>query len=57
MVNVTDGAGKRTDIEDITSDLEIIKTSYHFNNADEQLKVATSESPGELFDLYLEWLK
>ena len=57
MVNVTDGNSKSTDIESISKDLDLIKTAYHFRNADGQLNIVSDKSAEKIFDLYLEWIK
>ena len=57
MANVTDGTGSRTDVESINKDLDIIKTSYRFRNADGQLNIVSGKSTETLIDLYLEWIK
>ena len=57
MANVTDGNGKRTDVESINKDLDIIKTAYHFRNADGQLNIISLKPNDKLNDFFLEWLK
>jgi len=57
MANVTDGNSMITDIENINEDLDLIKTSYHLQNADEHLNIVSYKSKEKIFDLYLEWMK
>jgi hypothetical protein len=57
MAGVTDGSGKSDDAEGISSDLEIIRSSYHSMKADDQLKIVINLVPEKLHELYLEWLR
>jgi hypothetical protein len=57
MANVTDGNGKRTDVESINKDLNIIKTAYRFKNADGQFNIVSLKSTEKPNDLYMEWMK
>jgi hypothetical protein len=57
MANVTDGNGKRTDVESINKDLNIIKTAYRFKNADGQFNIVCLKSTEKPNDLYMEWMK
>ncbi len=57
MAGLTDGSGKSDDAENISRDLEIIRTSYQAMKADDQLKIVISLLPEKLHALYLEWSK
>ena len=58
MVNVTDGAGKRTDTESIKKDLEIVQNAYYSKKANaHQLNIISLEPNEKLNDLLKEWIQ
>lgn len=57
MAGVTDGLGNTTDIESINKDLDIIKTAYHFRNAERQLNIVSLKPDKKPYDLYMDWIK
>jgi hypothetical protein len=57
MTDITDGSGINTDYESIDKDLAIIKTAYHFSNAEGQLKIISLNPNEKPKDLFEEWIK
>jgi len=57
MLGVTDGNGMSTDVESINKDLDIIKSAYHFRNADKQLNIVSLKPNEKLNDFLMEWIK
>ena len=57
MASITDGSGSTADNEGINKDLDIIKTTYHYRNADRQLNIVSLKPNEKPFDIFTEWIK
>ena len=56
IINATDGMGKIATDEDLVQDLNIIKSSYHFRNADNQLNITFPKGNEKSDNIILDWL-
>lgn len=57
IMDVTDGLGETGNQQAIEKDMEVIKTTYRNNNAQENLMVMPTRSGREPRDFFTEWLK
>ena len=57
MIDITDNLGKTIDSDSITKDFAIIRSAYHFRNADKQLNIVFRKSVERRKDYIRQWIE
>jgi hypothetical protein len=56
MINITDGIGNLLEEGQLNEELDVIRSTYFMNNAENQLIIQNSPGTVNYFDLYKEWI-
>ena len=57
IAGITDGNGQPLSSENAETDISVIRTAYHYKNADQNFNIRYGDAGNKLYDLLEEWIK